>query len=92
MPMSETLSKVLSPAKRILGVPAFIIYIGTSILRWPYRFFYDENTRDPIIAIVSGQDETTIQFEVNRWLKVKLKEARYVETTVSLPLVPVTAS
>ena len=90
--MSETLSKVLSPAKRILGVPAFIIYIGASILTWPYRFFYNENTRDPIIAIVSGQDETTIQLEVNRWLKVKLKEARYVEAAVSLPLVPFTAS
>ena len=65
---------------RILELP---LHILISIFIWPYRLFYYKNTRDPIQKIVSSRDKETTQNEVNRWLKLRLKEAQYVVTGVS---------
>lgn len=65
---------------------AFIMHVGASVVVAPYRFFYHENTRDPIRNILNleNQNESGIKEEVDRWLKLKLKEALYTQAAVSL--------
>lgn len=65
----------------------FIGHVGASIVVAPYRFFYHENTRDPIRNILNLQDQngSKIKIEVDRWLELKIKEIPYTQVAVSLP-------
>lgn len=67
----------------VKGALTFLVHVGASIIIAPYRYFYHENTRDPIISILRSQDVLTIKNEIDRWLKLKQKEAQYVQAAVS---------
>ena len=86
MIMSNTFMKTRFELEKVLTILEIPSQIVVSIFVWPYRLFYYENTRDPIQAIISSQDSEPTRDKVNRWLNIKLKEAQYVVTGVSLSL------
>lgn len=75
-----------SPTSYLVRGATFLAHVGASIVVAPYRYFYHENTRDPILSILRSLNKTTILNETKRWINRKQREAQYVQAAVSFSL------
>ena len=83
-PETSISALIAKTTKYLLRAPAFLLQASVTVVVAPYRYFYHENTRDPILRILQSEDQTVVRDEVRRWIDRKRNEAQYVQAAVSL--------
>ena len=66
-------------------VNELLLDILKNLAIFPYRFVYQRNTHNPIVAVMDTTSSTDCKAKLEIWFKLKLREAQYVQVAVGPP-------